>query len=408
LKVNLKNRWIVVGVLIVAVFGAAPYILRLGVFPGAADGYAVGDTGIRQAGIMNFSWCDNEHVVVARDRTDILDRHELIYLDIRNPTAIRPIDLGNPEKDGPNTIARISGLTCHDNDILFSGRTLAPREGLDSPRRIYHARPDRPAELLVALKEERSGTNPVSLKHKYVVGNGNLSSSQPPGSITPDCADYVASGYKLLCWETLHSNVWPLEKFILAIYRWDDSFILQDSSGKKKHARNPTPPLIGENDKPVTYALFLRDFEGKVLKQLDKDPNFAEFTNLVVDKNEGHVYATCRRLSEPPNKRNSICRYVFDTNTRNWEELFVFEPNDKSFITIEGFSALSDEGDLAFTAGWGHPGIWIYDAKKHIYTRITSSRDDTRPQMSANGLSILFLRREQGVYKLTIGQRREH
>jgi len=408
LKAILKHRWLVVGTLIVTALGAAPFLFELGVLTGETGGYVVSDTGIRQKSPMNFSWCDSEHVVIARDRADMPERHELIYIDIRNPTDIHVIDLRNSKVDDPNTIARIYGLTCINNDILFFGRTLAPRGEMESPGRIYFAHPNKTTELLVALKEERGGRVPLSIKNKYVVGNGNLSTADPPGSITRQCADYISSDYKLLCWETLNSNVWPLTKFVLATYRWDESFILQDHDGMKKHARNPTPPLIGENGKPIVYALFLRDFEGNVIARLDKDPNFAAFNNLLVDKNESYVYATCRRRSEPPNRWNSMCRYALNGESPVWEEVFVFEPRDKSFISIEGLSTLSDEGNLAFYIGLGHPGIWIYEARSKVYKKITSIRDDMDPKIAGNGKSVLFLRREEGIVKLMIGQRRDN
>ncbi|MGN2393665.1 hypothetical protein, partial [Pelomicrobium sp. G1] len=78
----------------------------------------------------------------------------------------------------------------------------------------------------------------------------------------------VKPGFKLFCWNIRHRQIWPLSRFVLAEYRWEETIQVKGEDGQPKTIKNPEAPLLGWDGKPQRYALVLYDLEHQVLTNL--------------------------------------------------------------------------------------------------------------------------------------------
>ena len=229
-----------------------------------------------------------------------------------------------------------------------------------------------------------------------------------------DCAiTYLKPGFKALCWDWWLERRWPVQQFVLTEYQWHDTVTIRGEDGKPKFIPNPEKQLLGKDGKPVSHALFLRDFNNQILTNLDDDPTYAAWVDggFDISSDENYIYSPYSRRNTPIGLADGVCRYRLDGKPREWEEVFHFEMAGKLRASIQQISVNSN-GHIFFTLPGAHApnsGVWKYDAITKKVRQIThppTNFKDRNPRVSPDGRLVAFGRPDKDSVNLFIAQER--
>jgi hypothetical protein len=276
--------------------------------------------------------------------------------------------------------------------------------------RLYSVRIGEPAELLAEMR-----VGGVSLQGHYVIGSSRktiLDGGPLQGVFEgyDDCAvSYIKPGFKVHCWDLWLEKRWPLSKYILMEYKWDDTIRVRGEDGTGKWIPNPGKRLIGKDGKPLLYALFLRDLNENILFRVDNDPVFAPWVpySLVLSPERDYTYAACGVINHHLGLADGVCRYRLDGAQHQWEEVFRFDVPRKLKASIQQIN-VSAHGDVYFRipgARSPYKGVWKFDAEKKTITQISQPGDfdEDDPLSSPDGRWVAFYRSSEIGQALFIG-----
>ena len=370
-------------------FGAAAWGLSLG---------AVGDRKVIATGIVlssagAYRWCGSDRLLLSPLR-DAKGRtlREAVFLDLR---TMRQVPAGLTDEQGRQL--NVDLRVCDENKIV----AWRPKSAAGSANlgHVFAGPSGQTGKLLASLKD--GGT--VSLKGKYIVANTPKILTGDGYRVDQECATYHDPSYNVLCWDTWLRALWPLSRYVVAEYTWQDYVSVEAGDGKRKQVKNQEPPLIVKDGKPVASSILLRDLGGRVLANLSDDPVFSINRHEIVSSaDEAYVYSPCKNWNGFDGGDDGVCRYSIDGLPHKWERVFSFDVPKKE-KTGMGHIDIGVNGDIYFAmpgARPAHRGIWMYDtARKEIkqLTRVESiGQSDTKPKISPDGKRVAFTRPEQG------------
>lgn len=352
-------------------------------------------TGIDWTG-QSLCWVDDTHVVFLQaNRMNLpaeLARPKGLYLlSVTKPTSVQRLDLAPL----PASIhEEIGGVSCQDQTIMFyrfdpSSQTTE----------IYAMRLGSPPELITKGQGWQ-----VSVTGRYLL------SSRPafPAADTQfgrkdhreECAvSYLKADFTVLCWDFFSGKRWPLTKWVLADYQWEDTLTIRQKDGTvKRNIPNPTTPVLGKDGKPLLYGLHLRDLSGKIVATLSEDPKYrAHAVELLIRPDEAYVYAPCSERTRRTDDFLGVCRYPIDGQPHEWEEVFRFEDLIR-FKESLAQPTVTNAGDVYFTVGGNvdpNDGIYWFDAKSKTVEQLIANVDlhrNEHPRVSPNGKWLLYVR----------------
>jgi len=370
------------------------------------SGYEIINTGIKLEGVSGYSWCDNNHIALYWQRDGKEGQSEIIYFEIHNPGRAQYIDL----KVAQTTISDVHQLTCHNNEIIFVSYPSIVSDPMkrDPAAYVYSVRPGQAVQLIATMKR---GGPYVNGKAKYIVGNNFAFWNE--GEIDTQCATYIRTDYKLLCWTTWNRMVWPLSKYVLTEYRWEETVQVRGEDGKFKTIKNREKPFFDKQDKPISFALILYDLENRPLINLSEDEELGipvqGHSLKAISPSEEFLYSVCRRKDyKVGSGGNSVCMFHINGRKNNWEHLFSLAQEKTEHIGIQNLS-VSQAGEVFFVVPGNkrYRGIWKYTAAANKISQITNPPayyDDTFPHVSVDGRWVAFKRPGQGSSRLFIVQ----
>ena len=401
---TIKNKT-VIGLLtllcVVTVGGEAKVIAAQSAYT-ALSPYELIDPGI-QANVQSYCWYDDERLIFllgqySRSSGGMFQSGGLYYLDIRKPTEHHRIDLSPLSESEQKTL---NNVYCKDETILFSlgSSSLAHPDR----RRAYSLKLGERPELIAEMRGLANPLQSVHLKAKYILGNSRRIVQEGPlkGAFEghDDCSvAYVKPGFKVLCWDTWLKAHWPLSKFVIAEYRWEDRIKVKGEDGKKKYVPNPEKSIIPSDGKSV-YGLFLRDLNNQVIVNLHDDPTYVGFGDIKTSADERFAYATCRYRRLEREAANWVCRYLLDGKKQRWEEVLSLRDQEVGSFIIHGIS-VSPNSDIYFLVqeiGKNISSIWKYSTQAKKISRVTQPprhRKDEKPEVSPDGTKVAFIRPE--------------
>lgn len=362
-------------------------------FGGAGD-YKVTATGIAVATAGAYRWCDSDRLLLGslRDAKGNTLR-EAVFLDVRTMQQI-PAGLTDERGHQLNVDLRV----CDENQIVaWLPRSAKESADLDH---VFIGPAGKSGRLLASVKN--GGT--VSLKGKYVVANTPKILAGDSYRVDPECATYHDPNYKVLCWDTWLRAVWPLSRYVIAEYTWQDYVSVEVGNGKRKQVKNQESPLFVKDGKPVYSSFLLRDFNSKVLANLSEDEKVkVDGLFFVVSPDEKYVYSPCKLPDGFDLGFDAVCRYSLDGNAHRWDLIFHFEPAKKEKTGIAHLD-VGMNGDVYFSfssRSVERRGIWKYESDTKAVKKITRVayiyERDERPKVSPDGKRIAFTRPQQGL-----------
>lgn len=367
-----------------------------------AEKYEIVNTGIEASGC----WYDSTRFVILQGRqiegSSAFAATGIFFFDVTKPIQpqrvdLQPIEVGMQQK--------INKIFCKDRMILFNLPGSLPVD--PGVTKLYAVQIGKPSELIAEMRGLYPASKSLSVTGRYVVGNNRrMASGVFDGR--EDCAlIYHKPDFRALCWDTYSRNLWPLSRFVLAEYRWEETIRVIGEDGKPKTISNPEAPLLGKGGEVILSALLLRDFSHRILVNLSESSRFAAFAlNLVISPDERYAYTTCRKLDLPHRGPDRVCRYMLDGTPHHWEEVFAFDPERREKVIVIRDLSVSSEGDVYFIiagARGNNTGIWKYDRNAKKLTRITNPpafHDDAFPQVSPDGKRVAFIRPVDGKSRL--------
>lgn len=263
-----------------------------------------------------------------------------------------------------------------------------------------------PIELIALLKHQGPHIN---ARAKYIVANGFRFWGGRAGEIDHDCANYVKPGFKLFCWNIRHRQIWPLSRFVLAEYRWEETIQVKGEDGQPKTIKNPEAPLLGWDGKPQRYALVLYDLEHQVLTNLTDDPGYAGFGAgvgaLAITPDESYAYGVCVKKPIAHGRGwDSVCRYRLDGKRNQVEEVFTIDPDKKFKVVVIHRVAVDSRGNVYVAVTGAKPidGVWRFHGKTQKIERLTvlPRSGESRLGVSPDGRWLAFTALDQGASKL--------
>jgi hypothetical protein len=366
---------------------------------GTDSGYRIINTGFNGGGC----WYDNLHFVVVqghqtRDHKDF-EVDGLYYLNPQNPSDLKRIDLSPIE---PSIQKQIREVSCQDQTILFYWL-----DRVNQVSRLYGLKIGQTPEVIAELRWARPQT--VSLKGRYVLGN-SLSVDKGIWEEHKDCkVRYIKPGFRVLCWPARFEQRWPLMRFVLTEYRWEETIKVRGDDGKPKEVKNPKQPLRDSGGNPITFALLLRDLDNHVLANLGQDETWGipakAYGLLDISPDEKYLYTGCRQKGQRKGSGlDHVCRYPLDGELHPWEEVFAIDEEHVDHVTIE-LPSVSNAGDVLFVVrGSRHfPGIWRYSAKTKTINQVSHPSEYPGSfSVSPDGKYLAFVRREHGEPRLVL------
>jgi len=128
-----------------------------------------------------YAWCDATHIAAY----DFERINELLYVDVAGAGRVERVDLTNPDQASPARQLRAYNLHCFENQIVFNASpdlTPEARNQGNLSLSIYTLRPGQTSELVATLKEQGASGGPLyNASHRFVVGNGRMTTNVPPG-----------------------------------------------------------------------------------------------------------------------------------------------------------------------------------------------------------------------------------
>ena len=303
--------------------------------PGMAESNQATYTGIEWAN-QPLCWVDDTHAVFLEQNSLQLPAEQarpkgLYVLDVTTSTGVQRLDLAPLPASVHEEIGGV--LSCQDQTIVFY--RIQPGSKVTEH---YAMRLGHPPELQVQWQWGK-----VSLTGRYLL----MSRPQMPaersrqgrGDATEDCpVQYMKPGLIVHCWDFFSGNRWPLAKWVLAEYQWEDTLTIRQEDGTvKRNIPNPTQPLLGKDGKPLLYGLHLRDLTGQIVANLTEDPRYRPrvIYGLVITQDEKYVYSPCSEKTRRTDENYGVCRYRLDGQPHEWEEVFRFDalkrPKDSNY-----------------------------------------------------------------------------
>ena len=357
----------------------------------AENKYEFSNTGIESGG---GCWVDDTHFVVVKGHQPSgsaeFDVEGLYYFDPSKPQDLKRIDLSPIE---PSMQRAIRDVSCQEQTVLFDWL-----DRKNKVMRVYGLKLGQAPELFAEMRGATTAS--ISLKGRYILGN-KLTVEKGVWEEHADCnVRQIKPGFRALCWPKKFEHWWPLPDSVLTEYRRDD-IKTRDSDGKIQMNKYPAKPLLDVAGQPVKFALFLRNLDGGILRQvpLKTDSYRLTTTFLKPDLNGEFVYAPCfAKADHDPQYSNfgRVCRLVVRQEPATWEAIFTVQDRVKEDADIQELS-VNSQGDVAFVfRGQSHKrGIWLYHSsgKAKVLHRVTVSFYDEWPMISPNGKFIVFSRK---------------
>ncbi|MGN2393207.1 hypothetical protein [Pelomicrobium sp. G1] len=366
--------------------------------------YTVINTGIQGSGC----WYDNERFVVLQGRqapgTPRFEAQGIFYFDATKPNSLTRIDLSPLPSELQSTIVRID---CGEKTILFNVSGSIPSD--PSVTRLYALRLGEAPELIAEMRGLYPPSKAVSLRGRYVVGNSRkMSRGIFEGH--DDCSPfYLKQDFRALCWNTYGRNLWPLSKFVLAEYRWEETIQVKGEDDQPKTIKNPEAPLLGRDGKPLRYALVLYDLEHQVLTNLTDDPGYAGFGAgvgaLAITPDESYAYGVCVKKPIAHGRGwDSVCRYRLDGKRNQVEEVFTIDPDKKFKVVVIHRVAVDSRGNVYVAVTGAKPidGVLRFHSETQKIERLTvlPRSGESRLGVSPDGRWLAFTALDQGASKL--------
>lgn len=350
-------------------------------------------------------WVDDTYVVFLQQNKMNLPgeqaRPKGLYLfNVTQPTGVKRLDLAPL----PASIhEEIGGVSCQDQTIVFY------RYDTDSQTtENYAMRLGSSPELITKGRGWQ-----VSVRGHYLLSSRPAVPAEDTQSGRKDrqeeCAvSYLKSGFTVNCWDLFLGLRWPLTKWVLAEYRWEDTMTVRTEGGtRKQKIPNPTTPMLGKDGKPLLYGLHLRDLTGQIVATLWPDSKYRPLIEeLMITSDEKYLYAPCSERTRRTDDKLGVCRYRLDGQPHEWEELFRSDLVERIKSGITKIS-VTNTGDVYFhvPAGSPHGGIWRFDAESNKIEQLitdTESHLHKEPSVSPNGKWVTFVRTGKDGAKLMV------
>jgi hypothetical protein len=373
---------------------------------GADGGYRIINTGIA-SGDVNVCWYDATRLVLLKaqpaSRSRPYEAEGIFYIDVKRPTDLQRIDLSPLD---PLIQKQISRVSCQGDALVFSAPGSQPWT-----MRLYSLKIGQQPEL---VSDMRAGH--VHLQGRYVLGNSRKVVMEPGplrGTFegNDNCAiAYVKPGFRVLCWDTWLEHRWPLTRFVLTEYRWQETIKVRGEDGKLKEVKNPQQPLRYSGGDPIAFALLLLDLNNNVLMNLSQDETWGipaqAYGLLDISPDEKYLYTGCRRKGQQNGSGlDRVCRYPLDGEPHQWEEVFAIDEGHVDQVSIE-LPNVSNTGDVLFVVRGNRrfPGIWRYSAKTKTISQVGHPSEYSGSSfVSPDGKCLAFVRREHGESRLILG-----
>lgn len=398
--INKQVAWGVVALIAIGLVFFAGSISR------ANDEYITVKTTITSMfPVMEFSWCDNEHLLVRKTNDELYQQtinttqtvgpeNKLYYIDVTGKTPPRVIDL-SPFGTNPN---RITLGACKNNEILIRAS--------DDGAKLYSLRIGNQPELLASFTSGALIDQMYKESARYFLSayRTGVHGTSPKND---NCAvSNLNAEYKLLCWEAwlLHSKQ-ALSNYVLATQQWQDEYIYRD---KQENVVKVPNPAGKSPDKALQLKLY--DLDQNELANLSHDPVYKASFNVAISPDEKYAYSPC--IKKPQNETllaDKVCRYRLDGAKHLWEEVFAFDPSGKyQNVSIQQLN-VGPNGDVYFIelGPRNHNyGIWKFEASTKQIKKITSPppRPDEQPRVSPDGNRIAFVGLRDSAFALLIAQ----
>lgn len=375
--------------------------------------YEILNTGIPLQVAMPqlFSWCDKDHIAALRKRTPESDDAQLVYLDLSKAqvTVIDTSHLGNGS-------TRIGSVMCEDGIVYFLMAGSLPDAKEKQQTRLFEAIPGRQPELIVEFRQAGQLRASIHPKAKYVIGR---SDKRGISEGRDSCAvAFLRTDYKLLCWDLSGPlpATWPLKSSVLTEYLWEETVQVQGEDGKPKTIKNPQELRLRDG-KPIYGQLELRDLDNRIIRPISMtNPNNVRYmmpavsSRMRVSPDEKFLYTPCARIGDHDAKftiYDRMCRQSLSSSDAGGNEVFSLHQNRNNDIGIGDFS-IAKTGDLYFAGGSKNRGIWKFSASTGGVVQLTNPppyHNDGSPQVSPDGMRVVFTRPHNGQTTLFIAKR---
>ena len=351
-------------------------------------------------------WVDDTQVVFLQQNKMNLPAEQarpkgLYLFDVTQPAGLHRLDLAPL----PASIhEEIGGVECQNQTIVFYRYDPGSQTTEN-----YAMRLGNPPELITKGQGWQ-----VSIAGQYLLSSRPAVPADDTHSARKDhkeeCAmSYLKAGFIVHCWDFFLGRRWPLAKWVLADYRWEDTLTIREEGGKvKRNIPNPTTPLLGKDGKPLLYGLHLRDLTGKILANLNDDPKYAPWVDygLPMTPDESYVYAACSERANPIGLAHIVCRYRLDGQQHDWEEVFRSDLVKQLKASIVKLS-VPQSGDVYFqvSAKGSNGGIWRFDMRSRSINQVladTATHLYSKPRVSPNSRWLLYVRSGQDGAKLML------
>jgi hypothetical protein len=322
----------------------------------------------------SWIWCDDTRLLGHRSPgSPNLVEWKLVLLDVKKPSAPAEIDIKNFTQEN----SALTRASCRGEKISFVVSTEISKAL--HKLKLYVMKPTSSPELILEIEDGRHSIAGFNDNAKYLILRSEV--VQKGSRVgTKECkVKYLKPGYRVLCWDSLDRQYWPLEKFVISKNSWTSKVWLIGKEGKPVFSDNPKPPLLDDSGKVVHGWYELHDLS----KQSNLSLHSARYITqigLTIAPDEKYAYTACglrsnkifiEKTKTETTLVDRVCRYPLDGIKHEWEEVFAIPQRGHKLppSMAEDLSA-SRYGDLIFK-DYRFPGTWLYSAKDSTTQRIT-------------------------------------
>jgi hypothetical protein len=367
------------------------------------DQYSIVDTNIVIShGANVYRWCGNDHVLVA-GVIGVSSQGPARLLDVK---TMREVPLALVDDKGRKLLPDVR--TCGEREFIAWRAGDAAPSNPDPTRDIYKVAMGQPGALIASIVD----TAVVSLRGGYLIANTPRRLVDGDYRVEQQCSTYHAPGFEVLCWDTDLRRIFPLARFAVAEYTWQEYITAAAENGQRRPVKNREPPLLLEDGKPVRSAYLLRNLRGQILANLSEEGRYrVNGLFFAFSPDERYVYSPCKESGEREIELDRVCRYLIDGAKHAWELVFRFNGARDQKASISDID-VGGNGDVYFTIPAARSanvrGIWRYEASTgnvHLIARPPNGgRGDERPRVSPDGRKVVFGRPARE-FTLHVGER---